>query len=128
MKKNNMNIAAVEKAIAEKYGEQAIINPSSLWSKEKEQEYILQQKELAASADDSMNEKIEVDGVLIPKKLLNRETNRTCPTCGEYSFKSIDDVYMTKYECCHKCYIQWVEDREQRWLDGWRPNKGEKNG
>ena len=123
-----MNIAAVEKAIAEKYGEQAIINPSSLWSKEKEQEYILQQKELAASADDSMNEKIEVDGVLIPKKLLNRETNRTCPTCGEYSFKSIDDVYMTKYECCHKCYIQWVEDREQRWLDGWRPNKGEKNG
>ena len=128
MKKNNMNIAAVEKAIAEKYGEQAIINPPSLWSKEKEQEYILQQKELAASADDSMNEKIEVDGVLIPKKLLNRETNRTCPTCGEYSFKSIDDVYMTKYECCHKCYIQWVEDREQRWLDGWRPNKGEKNG
>jgi len=123
-----MNIAAVEKAIAEKYGEQTIINPSSLWSKEKEQEYILQQKELAASADDSMNEKIEVDGVLIPKKLLNRETNRTCPTCGEYSFKSIDDVYMTKYECCHKCYIQWVEDREQRWLDGWRPNKGEKNG
>ena len=77
---------------------------------------------------DSMNEKVEVDGVLIPKKLLNRETNRTCPTCEEYSFSSRDDVYMIKYDCCHKCFIQWIEDREQRWLDGWRPNKGEKNG
>ena len=24
--------------------------------------------------------------------------------------------------------LPWVEDREERWLTGWRPNKGEKNG
>ena len=128
MSKNNMNIAAVEQAIAKKYGEGTIINPSSLWDKDKEAEYAKQLKALEQQTADTTNEKVEVDGVLIPKKLLNRETNRTCPTCGEYSFKSIDDVYMTKYECCHSCYIQWVEDREERWLTGWRPNKGEKNG
>ena len=128
MKKSNPNIAGIEKAIAKKYGGEAIINPASLWNKKKEEDYIEQQRLLESQVDDSMNEKVEVDGVLIPKKLLNRETNRTCPTCGEYSFSSKDDVYMIKYNCCNKCYIQWVEDREQRWLDGWRPNKGEKNG
>ena len=128
MSKNNMNIAAVEQAIAKKYGEATIINPSSLWDKDKEAEYAKQLKALEQQTADTTNEKVEVDGVLIPKKLLNRETNRTCPTCGEYSFSSKDDVYMIKYNCCNKCYIQWVEDREQRWLDGWRPNKGEKNG
>ena len=38
-----------------------------------------------------------------------------------YSFESRDDVYMNKYECCHSCYIQYVEDREERWKAGWRP-------
>tara|TARA_B100000131_G_scaffold322575_1_gene377041 strand:+ start:1441 stop:1827 length:387 start_codon:yes stop_codon:yes gene_type:complete len=128
MSKNDINIAAVEQAIAKKYGERAIVNPSSLWDKNKEEDYAKQLKDLERQTAETTNEKVEVDGVLIPKKLLNRETNRTCPTCGEYSFKSIDDVYMTKYECCYKCYIQWVEDREERWLTGWRPNKGEKNG
>ena len=128
MKKNNPNIAGIEKAIAQKYGGEAIINPASLWNKQKETDYIEQQRLLGSQVDDSMNEKVEVDGVLIPKKLLNRETNRTCPTCKEYSFSSKDDVYMIKYDCCYKCYIQWVEDREDRWLSGWRPNKGEKNG
>ena len=128
MKKNNPNIAGIEKAIAEKYGAEAIINPSSLWNKEKEEDYTEQQRRIASQTSDIGNEKVEVDGVLIPKKLLNRETNRTCPTCKEYSFSARDDLYMIKYDCCHKCYIQWVEDREQRWLDGWRPNQGEKNG
>ena len=28
-----------------------------------------------------------------------------------------------KFDCCHKCYIQYVEDREERWIEGWRPNE-----
>ena len=128
MKKNNPNIAGIEKAIAEKYGAETIINPSSLWDTDKENDYIEQQRSSSLIVENSSNEKIEVDGVLIPKKLLNRETNRTCQVCEEYSFSSRDDLYMVRYDCCQKCYIQWVEDREQRWLDGWRPNKGEKNG
>ena len=30
---------------------------------------------------------------------------------------------MSKFDCCEKCYIQWVEGREERWKKGWRPNE-----
>ena len=70
-------------------------------------------------------EKVELSGFLISKKLLNKDSNRTCSVCNTYSFDSKDDVYTNKFDCCFKCYIQHVEDREERWLKGWRP--GDKN-
>ena len=70
-------------------------------------------------------EKIEKDGFLISKKLLTKRSSRTCPVCETYSFDIKDDVYMNKYDCCYRCYIQYVEDREERWETGWRPNQGE---
>ena len=39
------------------------------------------------------NKKVDVNGVLISQKLLNRETNRECPVCSVYSFDKKDDVY-----------------------------------
>jgi hypothetical protein len=27
--------------------------------------------------------------------------------------------------CCYDCFIEFVEYREQRWLDGWRPSAEE---
>ena len=72
-------------------------------------------------------ERIEKDGFFISKKLINRESKRNCPVCDIYSFSFRDDLYMNKFECCFNCYVQWVEHREERWLNGWRPNfKGEK--
>ena len=68
-------------------------------------------------------DKVEVDGVLISKKLFNRDDNRNCPVCNTYSFEIRDDIYMTKFDCCFKCYIQCVEDREERWEYGWRPER-----
>jgi len=118
-------VVKVEKAIADKYGEETIQNPKSNWSDEKEKEYLSQLKDIYYSeSDDGFVDEEQVNGVFIPKKLLNRESNRSCPVCKTYSFKSNDDVYMTKFDCCEKCYIQWVEDREERWLKGWRPNNG----
>ena len=38
--------------------------------------------------------------------------------------KSMDDVCLTKFECCYYCYIKYVEEREERWLKGWRPDNG----
>ena len=35
---------------------------------------------------------------------------------------------MSKFECCFKCYIDYVEGREDRWKSGWRPNKENKDG
>jgi hypothetical protein len=120
-------VAKLEKAIAEKYGEITIKDPKSFWDDEKEQEHKRQIEKLKEKQDllDELNQKVEVNGILIPKKLLIMEgENRTCPICDTYSFNMVDDVYMKKFKCCHQCYIQWVEGREERWAKGWRPNNG----
>ena len=123
-KKDPNYVVKLEKAIAKKYGEETIENPKKYWTDEKEKQYLSELKEFYENTEDKEDiDKDEVNGVFIPKKLLNRESNRSCPICNVYSFKSNDDVYMTKFDCCEKCYIQWVEDREERWLKGWRPNK-----
>ena len=118
-------IAKLEKAISQKYGDEAINNPQRFWDEDKEKEYISQSKEetrkfakLAETQD-----KVEQDGFLINKKLLTRDHNRTCPVCVKYSFHPRDDLYMNKFNACWACYIQYVEGREERWSTGWRPNK-----
>ena len=130
-KKLDLNdIARFEKAIAKKYGPEAIENPRKHWNDEKEKSYQDQIKKLAEKelAFEEKDDKVEQDGFLISKKLLNKDTTRrTCPVCKTYSFSKKDDVYMNKFECCYKCYIQWVDNREERWLSGWRPNKQEKD-
>jgi len=121
-------IARLEKAIAKKYGDVAIQNPAKSWDEKKEKEYIEQLKEDLVKQDEKIahQDKIDAGGFFISKKLINKDTGRTCPTCGKYSFSAKDDVYMNKYECCFKCFIQYIEGREDRWLEGWRPNHGEK--
>ena len=121
MSKDPNYAVKIEQAIAKKYGEEAIQNPKSNWTDEKEREYISQLKDLYGQSDRLESEEQEIGGVFINKKLLNKESSRSCPICNTYSFKSNDDVYMSKFDCCEKCYIQWVEDREERWLKGWRP-------
>ena len=125
MKHKDLNyVAKIEQAIAKKYGQETIQNPRGNWDEEKEKEYEEQLKKLADKEKDTedRDEKIEVDGVLMSRKLLNRETTkRSCYVCGAYSFRIRDDVFMNKFDCCYKCHIQWVEDREERWESGWRP-------
>lgn len=122
-------VVKLEKAIADKYGKEAIQNPKSGWTPEKEKEYIEQVKKIKEKRNQKQDasEKVETNGFLINKKLLNREQKRNCPVCESYSLEKRDDVYMTKFDCCFKCYIQYVEDREERWNTGWRPNTGDKN-
>ena len=127
MKKDDPNqIAAVEKAIAEKYGSETIQNPRGNWDETKEEEYLQQMKEFyqKTQQNEEWQEKIDINGIKISKKLLNRESLRCCSVCGSYPKKSMDDVCLTKFECCNKCYLQYVEGREEKWLKGWRPNNG----
>ena len=44
-KKDLNYIAKLEQAIAKKYGEDSIINPKSLWTDEKEEQYLKDLKE-----------------------------------------------------------------------------------
>jgi phage FluMu gp28-like protein len=125
MKKKDPNYAIkVEKAIAEKYGTETVQHPKKEWNDEKEKKYLSQLKEMhKKEIQEEDYDKQEIDGVFIPKKLIMKNSKRSCPVCKTYSFKSKDDVYMSKFECCERCYIQWVENREERWKTGWRPNK-----
>ena len=117
-------IVKLEKAIKEKYGEETIQHPKRDWDEDKEHQYLKDLKKLYDSRrEDETPDKVEINGVFVASKLINNDSNRSCPVCNTYSFKSNDDVYMIKFQCCFNCYIQWVEGREERWKTGWRPNK-----
>jgi len=101
----------IEHAISEKYGAETVQHPQRDWNPQKEEDYLEQLKLLNQKLDKISEklEKVEVEGVLLPKKLLNKDSNRSCPVCNTYSFDTRDNVYMTKYTCCRVCYITHVE-------------------
>tara|TARA_R100001079_G_scaffold97380_1_gene60956 strand:- start:61 stop:471 length:411 start_codon:yes stop_codon:yes gene_type:complete len=117
MKKDLNYIAKLEQAIAKKYGEETIQNPRSTWTQEKEQKYLEEIKEIYKQElqNKTYDEKIEANGFFVSKKLLTNKEDRTCPACFVYSFEQKDDVYMNKYDCCHRCYLKFVEGKEERW-------------
>ena len=125
MKNKDPNyVVKVEQAIAKKYGDETVQHPKKNWTDEKEKQYLEELKDIHYKrTQEEESDKVEVNGVFITKKLIKKSSTRSCPVCSVYSFKSRDDVYMSKFECCEKCYIQWVEGREERWKTGWRPNK-----
>ena len=116
----------IEKAIAKKYGDETVQHPKKNWCDKKEKKYLSEMKRLY-KPESNPDDDVEIDGVLISRKLITKESDRSCPICNTYSFKSSDDVYMSKFGCCQRCYIQWVEGREERWKNGWRPNEDYKN-
>ena len=109
----------------QKYGEEAIINPKSNWDEEREKDYLAQMKEHYSTLhkNELGQEKVEVNGIKISKKLLNRESLKTCVVCGSFPKSAMDDVCLIKFETCNNCYVQYVEGREERWKQGWRPNE-----
>jgi hypothetical protein len=130
MKEKDLNyIAGLEKAIKKKYGDEAIENPSKHWDKEKEKDYIAQLEEFVEKQKkfEHSHDVENVGGVLVSRKLLNKEGILICSTCKSRLKTINDDIYHTKFDCCEKCYIKYVEGREKRWLDGWRPKNVTKN-
>ena len=107
MSKKDLNkIAAIEKAIAEKYGEDAVSNPRSNWGDEKEKEYLEQMREFykKTSKNQEREDKVDVNGIKVTKKLLNRESLKNCSVCGKFPKSSMDDVCLIKFDCCKHCY------------------------
>ena len=129
MEKDWDYIARLEKAIKQKYGDDAVQNPAKFWDEEKEKEYIEQLKELAKKQryHEEMSEKVEVHGFLVNKKLLNKENKINCSVCCGRLKTVRDDIMTNKYDCCEQCYLKYVENREERWLKGWRPDNVAKN-
>ena len=127
MSKDKLNhIAAVEQAISKKYGDETVQKPKANWDENKEKEYLQQMKEFYQKTQriEESQEKVDVNGIKVSKKLFNRDALRSCPICNSFARRSMDDVCLVKFDCCFNCYIQYVEHREERWLKGWRPNNG----
>lgn len=123
MKKLDLNeVAKIEKAIKEKYGEEAIQNPKGSWSPEKEDKY-LEDLKAFYERNSRPRQTEESQGFKIKTRKTKKLIERTCPVCSSYSFSPKDDLYMLKFECCFNCYIQYIDGREERWNSGWRPNK-----
>ena len=121
IEKDLNQVVKVEKAIKDKYGEEAIQNPKGSWSKEKEQKYLKDLKNFYKNTN-KLKKIEQLEGFTLRVKNTKHIATRTCPICDSYSLSNQDDVYMTKFKCCFKCYIQYIEDREERWKSGWRPN------
>ena len=126
MKRDQNYIAKLEKAIADKYGDAAVQNPKANWNKDKEEEYLQELKKINEKhfAQEELQEKVEQEGVLLSKKLLMRSGNTSCPQCGKYDLTARDEIFVLRWECCETCHIKYVEGREERWRQGWRPNNG----
>ena len=46
-----------------------------------------------------------------------------CVMC-DYPFLTKDDFMLNlKYQCCHECYLNFVESRKDEWKKGWRPKQ-----
>ena len=46
-----------------------------------------------------------------------------CELCS-YVLNSKDDFDISKkYQCCHNCYLTFIESRKKEWENGWRPDK-----
>jgi hypothetical protein len=114
-------IAAIERAVKEKYGDNAIHNPKANWNEDKEKNYIEQVKKQSIEESNKIQklETIQENGFLVKKKLFTTKTSRVCPVkdCKRYSFNLKDDVYMNKFDCCYECYIKFVEGREELWQE-----------
>jgi len=126
-KKDYNYIAAVEKAISEKYGKEAAQDFRNDWHESKEKSYLSQLAERKKKLNNIKSKKTDVlfGDVHIKTSKTKERPSRTCPVCKTYSFSSKDDLYMNRFQCCEKCFIEHVEYREERWKSGWRPGDGE---
>jgi hypothetical protein len=107
-KKDYNYVAAVEKAITQKYGRSAAQDFRGEWHPVKEKEYLAQLKTANLKSHQRCR-RVSFD-------------TRTCPVCKTYSFSGKDDLYMNRFVCCRRCYIDFVEGSEEQWKKGWRPS------
>jgi len=117
-------IAAVEKAISEKYGKDTVQDFRSEWVEEKEKEYLRQLKTRNKKRTTRTHNFAEAttNEVLVKRPIKESSADRTCPVCKTYSFSTKDDLYMNRFQACFDCYIDFIEGRENRWKEDWRPD------
>ena len=82
--KDPNRVAAIEQAIAKKYGEEAIQNPRANWTEEKEKQYLEQMSEMYKKVrhNEDSGEKIDINGIKVSKKLFRK----LLPFCNSFFY------------------------------------------
>jgi hypothetical protein len=113
----------VNQILEEKFGKFATIEIGSFWNGTKEEHLrnYLKSEMKRLEKSYQQDEYIKINNILFSKSMLSRR-NYYCAVCGKYNYKLDDLRYSFKYETCQRCYIRYIEDRELRWKEGWRPN------
>jgi len=116
-------VAALEKAVAEKYGKDAVQDFRSEWKEEDEKRYLAQlEKRTKLSLQKEKPTHIIDDGEIeIKTHRIEKTQERTCPVCKTYSFSPRDDLYMNRFKACRLCYYDFIFCREDDWMSGKRP-------
>ena len=79
MKKDLNDIVKIEKAIKEKYGEEAIQNPKKHWNKDKENKYLQQLKEFY-NKKGRKKTKTQKEGFLVKEKKNTTQNRQNVPS------------------------------------------------
>jgi hypothetical protein len=116
-------IAHLEKLFVEEYGDQSIKDFRAEWNPGREEDYLEQLKRQTRRQDTAETKKVEISGVLITERTIERKSDRVCPVCETYSFSRRDDLFMNRFSCCYECHVEFVDKREERWTNGWRPDE-----
>lgn len=45
-----------------------------------------------------------------------------CPLCERVMKGSRSVTTYYDFGCCRDCWVEWVDTREERWANGWRPS------
>lgn len=88
----------LQEAIKKKYGEGIDIDFDKEWTNEDEKKFSKNNKKLDEKIKKAVGRRKEIQ-------------KRVCDSCGSYSFKSKDDIYMARFDCCYECYIRNIEGR-----------------
>lgn len=109
-------VVKIEHAISKRYGEETIVDPRSLWTDEKERDYLDQLRNEEKKESERGDKKVEIEeGVFISDRLFTKKSIDTCIECSKYSFDKKDDLYLNRYGVCWKCYVVHVEGREEKY-------------
>lgn len=110
----------LEKAIREKFGEEAVQNLKNGWNLEKEKNYKEQVAKVQYREQSDYNEEHR-ENFIIKSKIKNHITKK-CIVCEHYIYKKNDFYSYLKFNTCEHCYIQYIEGREDKWLNHKKSN------
>lgn len=97
--------------IEKKFGSITTQEPLKNWNDNKERDFQnqIKQKQKEKYLRDKERQKIEKDGILIPKDHVEHPKSElsSCSSCQmKYSVSFKDQVYIKKFGICYKCYIK----------------------